>query len=72
MTKRKSKKDRILDILQSILNDLNSIKENIRSISQTLPRIDENKTETKIGWIIGESIVDDNNKNNKTKNDKWK
>ena len=72
MTKRKSKKDRILDILQSILNDLNSIKENIRSISQTLSRIDENKTETKIGWIIGESIVDDNNKNNKTKNDKWK
>ena len=72
MTKRKSKKDRILDILQSISNDLNSIKKNIRSISQTLPRIDENKTETKIGWIIGESIVDDNNKNNKTKNDKWK
>lgn len=72
MTKRKSKKDRILDILQNISNDLNSIKENIRSISQTLPRIDENKTETKIGWIIGESIVDDNNKNNKTKNDKWK
>lgn len=72
MIKRKSKKDRILDILQSILNDLNSIKKNIRSISKTLPRIDENKTETKIWWIIGESIVDDNNKNNKTKNDKWK
>ena len=34
MTKRKSKKDRILDILQSISNDLNSIKKNIISISQ--------------------------------------
>ena len=54
MTKRKSKKDRILDILQSISNDLNPLRKILDLLVKhylELMKIEQNKNWMNNWWI---------------------